>query len=73
MENIPLETNNLKIDKANLPTIGCFTILNTQNKMNCADMTNDGSIIAFGFKDGIVLVWILDNDIKLEINGKIKI
>jgi hypothetical protein len=39
--------------------------------MNCADITNDGSIIAFGFKDGVILVWILDNDMQLEINGYI--
>ena len=37
--------------------------------MNCADITNDGSIISFGFKDGIILVWILDNDMQLDING----
>jgi hypothetical protein len=66
-----LEVNNLKIDKNNLPTVGCFTILNTHNKMNCADITNDGSIIAFGFKDGVILVWILDNDMQLDINGYI--
>lgn len=37
--------------------------------MNCADLSTDGSIIAFGFKDGVILVWVLDNEMQLEING----
>jgi hypothetical protein len=70
LESIPLEITNIKIDKKSLPTIGCFTLLNTHNKMNCADITNDGAIITFGFKDGVILAYVLDNEMHLDINGK---
>lgn len=70
IDNIPLENNNLKIDKNNLPTVGCFTLLNTYNKMNCADFSSDGSIIASGFKDGTIMIWILDVNMQLDISGK---
>ena len=70
-DNVPLEQVNLKIDKSANITIGCFTLLNTHNKMNCADMTCDGSILACGFKDGSIQVWIIDKDITIDVNGKI--
>ena len=66
-ELIAIDVPSIKIDKSNQPTIGCFTVLNTNNKLNCADMTNDGGIIACGFKDGSIIVWILNQDIKIEI------
>ncbi len=72
IEYMPLETQNIKIDKTNQPTIGCYTILNSHNKMNCADISADGSIIACGLKDGIINVWITDKDMNIEINGKNK-
>ena len=68
-ESVPLEINSLKIDKKNPPTVGCFTILNSHNSMNCADITTDGSIVCCGFKDGSIMVWILDKDMEIEING----
>lgn len=69
-ETIPLESTNVKIDKNNdIPTIGCFTILNTHNKLNCADMTQDGSLIACGFKDGTIMVWLCDKNMEIDING----
>ena len=40
---------------------GCFTVLNTYNKMNCSDFSDDGGIIAIGLKDGSIIIWILDN------------
>ena len=66
-EFLNIEDNYLKINKNSPPTIGCFTLLNTNNKMNCIDMTNDGGIIACGFKDGEIIVWILDKNINIEI------
>lgn len=70
---MPLETPNLKIDKNSPPTIGCLTILNTHNKMNCADMAVDGSVIACGFKDGSINVWIIDKDMDIDINGNFNV
>ena len=69
-DNVPLENVNLKIEQNSNVNIGCFTLLNTHNKMNCADMTCDGSILACGFKDGSIQVWITDKDMVIDINGK---
>lgn len=66
---MPLETANLKVERS--PTIGCFTVLNTHNKMNCADMTVDGSIICIGFKDGTIKVWVLNKDLTVEISPEL--
>ena len=59
--------NPLKINKTSPPNIGCFTLLNTNNKLNCIEMTNDGGIIVCGFKNGEIVVWILDQNINIEI------
>ena len=61
------ESNCIKINKNNPPTIGCFTLLNTNNKLNCIDMTNEGGIIACGFKNGEIIVWVFDKNINIEI------
>ena len=66
-EFLNVENNCLKINKSSPPTIGCFTLLNTNNKLNCIDMTNDGGIIACGFKNGEIIVWVLDKRINIEI------
>ena len=66
-EFINVEDNCLKINKTTPPTIGCFTLLNTFNKLNCIDMTNEGGIIACGFKNGEITVWVLDKNINIEI------
>ena len=67
-----MDNANLKLDKtSNDPTIGCFTILNTQNKMNCADMSQDGGLVACGFKDGSIMVWVIDKEMEIEITGNL--
>ena len=66
-EFINVEDNCLKINKTSPPTVGLFTLLNTNNKLNCIDMTNEGGIIACGFKNGEVIVWVLDKNINIEI------
>ena len=66
-EFLSMENNCLKINKTSPPTIGCFTLLNTNNKLNCIDMTNEGGIIACGFKNGEIIVWVLDKRINIEI------
>lgn len=64
-ENMPLETVSLKIDRN--PNIGCFTLLNTFNKMNCGDICIDGSIVACGYKDGSIMIWVTDKNMKINI------
>ena len=66
-EFLNVDNNSLKINKNNPPTIGCFTLLNTNNKLNCIDMTNEGGIIACGFKNGEIIVWVFDKNINIEI------
>jgi hypothetical protein len=66
-DNLPLDTVNLRIDRN--PNIGCLTLLNTYNRMNCADVTLDGGIIACGFKDGSIMVWVIDKEVDIDITG----
>jgi hypothetical protein len=66
-DNLPLENTSIKINKN--PTIGCITLLNTHNKLNCADMSADGGVIACGFKDGSIMIWVIDKDIDLDLSG----
>ncbi len=68
-DSLPLENTSLKINKN--PSIGCITLLNTNNRMNCADMSVDGGVIACGFKDGSIMVWVIDKEIDLDISGNI--
>ena len=64
------EIKSLKINKNFKPTIGLFTVLNTNNKLNCSDMKNDGGIIACGMNNGEIMIWVLDNNIVLEVTEK---
>ena len=66
-EDMKGKDNPLKINKTSPPNIGCFTLLNTNNKLNCIEMTNDGGIIVCGFKNGEIVVWVLDQNIYIEI------
>lgn len=66
-----LDNTCIKIEPNSPPTIGCFTVLNTNNKMNCCDFTEDGGLIAVGLKDGMIQVWILDKDFPDEINKEL--
>ena len=52
--------NTLKIDQTHPPTIGCFTVLNSHNKMNCCDISSDSGLIAVGLKDGQINLYLLD-------------
>ena len=36
-------------DKNNPPTIGCFTLLHSYNKVNCVDISKNGELIACGY------------------------
>jgi hypothetical protein len=66
-DNQPIDNVSLKIDKN--PHIGCLTLLNTHNKMNCADMSLDGGIIACGFKDGSIMIWVIDKELDIDITS----
>lgn len=50
----------LNIDEKNAPTIGCFTILNSHNKVYSSDFVDDLSMLAIGFKSGLIHLWYLD-------------
>mmetsp|Transcript_38505 Transcript_38505/g.39934 ORF Transcript_38505/g.39934 Transcript_38505/m.39934 type:complete len:590 (-) Transcript_38505:36-1805(-) len=63
-----LDNTTLKIDSTSAPTVGCFTILNSHNKMNCSDFSIDGSLIAIGLKDGQIYFWVLDKEFPEDIS-----
>uniref|UniRef100_A0A1B6DEK0 Transcription initiation factor TFIID subunit 5 n=1 Tax=Clastoptera arizonana TaxID=38151 RepID=A0A1B6DEK0_9HEMI len=43
----------------NLPSICCYTLLNTALTVTCAEISEDSSILAIGFSDSIVKLWSL--------------
>lgn len=67
-DNLVTENSNLTVKVNVNQTIGCYTLLNTHNRMNCADITIDGSLIVVGFKDGIIKMWVNDPDAITEIS-----
>lgn len=42
-----------------LPSICCYTLLNANNTVTCAEITEDSSMLAVGFSDAIVKVFTL--------------
>ncbi|EFA04573.1 cannonball [Tribolium castaneum] len=42
-----------------LPSVCCYTLLNANHTVNCAEITEDSSMLAVGFSDSIVKVWTL--------------
>lgn len=67
-DTLALDSSLIKIDSKNPPTIGCFTVLNSHNKMNCCDFTSDGSLISVGLKNGQIYLWVLNKDFPEDIS-----
>eukprot|EP00945_MAST-04E_sp_MAST-4E-sp1_P000919 g919.t1 len=44
-----------------LPSIACFTMMNTGGMLSSMDISADGVVVAGGFSDNIVRLWRLDN------------
>ncbi|KAL3280921.1 hypothetical protein HHI36_004148 [Cryptolaemus montrouzieri] len=42
-----------------LPSVCCYTLLNANHSVCCAEITEDSSMLAVGFNDSIVKVWSL--------------
>lgn len=70
-DSLPLDNSCVKLDSSNPPTIGCYTILNSHNKMNCCDFTVDGTMIAIGLKDGLINLWVLDSNFPEDISEEL--
>lgn len=70
-DSLALDNSCIKLDNNNPPTIGCYTILNSHNKMNCCDFTIDGTMIAIGLKDGPINLWVLDKDFPEDISEEL--
>lgn len=68
-DNIPLDESCLKINDKNKPSIGCYTLLNAKNQINCADLHKDGSICAIGFNSGVIECWVFDSELNVDLNG----
>lgn len=66
-----LENSLLKIENNSPPTVGCFTILNSHNKLNACEFSSDGSIIALGMSGGSIQVFILDPSFPDDVNQEV--
>jgi|EP00505_MAST-04D_sp_SCG-Rhode-Island_P001021 transcription initiation factor TFIID subunit 5 len=58
--NMSAETPGNK--QAKLPSIACFTMLNTGGQLCCGDLSADGAVVAGGFSDSVGRLWRLDKE-----------
>ncbi|KAL3533367.1 hypothetical protein ACH5RR_006888 [Cinchona calisaya] len=49
--------NRVQLSSAALPSVSFYTFINTHNGLNCASISNDGSLVAGGFSDSSLKVW----------------
>ncbi|KAL7124514.1 hypothetical protein ABFS83_14G053400 [Erythranthe nasuta] len=49
--------NRVQLNSTALPSISFYTFINTHNGLNCASISNDGSLLAGGFSDSSLKVW----------------
>ncbi|XP_045472078.1 transcription initiation factor TFIID subunit 5 [Harmonia axyridis] len=42
-----------------LPSVCCYTLMNTSQSVCCAEITEDSSMLAVGFSDAVIKVWSL--------------
>eukprot|EP01104_Vermistella_antarctica_P008364 TRINITY_DN2087_c1_g1_i1.p1 TRINITY_DN2087_c1_g1~~TRINITY_DN2087_c1_g1_i1.p1 ORF type:complete len:655 (+),score=160.78 TRINITY_DN2087_c1_g1_i1:295-2259(+) len=43
-----------------LPSVCCYTLLNTHDRLNCIDISDDGSMVCGGFADSVIKLWELN-------------
>lgn len=49
--------NRVQLSSAALPSVSFYTFINTHNGLNCASISQDGSLVAGGFSDSSLKVW----------------
>ncbi|XP_075479944.1 transcription initiation factor TFIID subunit 5-like isoform X2 [Primulina tabacum] len=49
--------NRVQLSGGALPSISFYTFINTHDGLNCASISNDGSLVAGGFSDSSLKVW----------------
>ncbi|VFQ66292.1 unnamed protein product [Cuscuta campestris] len=49
--------NRVQLSSLSLPSVNMYTFLNTQNGLNCASISHDGSLVVGGFSDSSLKLW----------------
>ncbi|PKA64200.1 Dynein assembly factor with WDR repeat domains 1 [Apostasia shenzhenica] len=49
--------NRVHLSSLALPSVSFYTFVNTNNGLNCASISHDGSLVAGGFSDSSLKVW----------------
>ncbi|XP_073122677.1 transcription initiation factor TFIID subunit 5 isoform X1 [Henckelia pumila] len=49
--------NRVQLSGGALPSVSFYTFINTHDGLNCASISNDGSLVAGGFSDSSLKVW----------------
>lgn len=52
-------SRRVNLSPETLPSICCYTLLNSNHTVTCAEISEDSSMLAVGFVDSIVKVWTL--------------
>ena len=58
-----------KLSATSLPSIGMHTFTNTGYNLTCVDISRDAAVIATGFSDALIRVYIQDPNFVLDVEA----
>lgn len=63
IENLKDICKRVSLNENNLPSICCYTIINTFEKLNCVDISNDFTLLALGYSNHILEIHSLKGNL----------
>lgn len=64
IENLKDLCKRVTVNENNLPSICCYTVMNTFEKLNCASISSDLKLLALGYSNHILEIHSLDGNLK---------
>ncbi|KRH94519.1 Transcription initiation factor TFIID, subunit TAF5 [Pseudoloma neurophilia] len=64
IENLKDICKRVSLNENNLPSICCYTIINTFEKLNCVDISKDFTLLALGYSNNILEIHSLKGNLK---------
>lgn len=65
IENLKDLCKRVILNENNLPSICCYTIMNTFEKLNCASISSDLKLLALGYSNSVLEIHSLDGNLKI--------
>lgn len=64
IENLKDLCKRVTVNENNLPSVCCYTIMNTFEQLNCACISSDLKLLALGYSNNIIEIHSLDENLK---------